>query len=400
MPLICVENMVLNLCVESGHGPVWMAPPYVTPFKKWLEKLVHTRLLTWMSPCIWGSADGFPGIRNLLHGTVIGRFLVDRFWGILGGDVISLNKYDAHKNTAKLKPWTEAFFTGCTFSILNYPTNFFELVKGDKVNIHIADITSLSPGKVHLSSGEVLSTDALLCATGWKRTTPLKFLPQGLETQLGIPTAQSSEPQDTLVACVDAEITSTYPRLRYQPAQNKLLKPLTNHDPADPNEAELSPFNLYRFMVPADEELIETHDIAFAGYLMNFMTSTMAQTQALWIAAYFDGAISPLSPHASSTHPPTATATTQQRQFKDIASLQYATLLHNRFGRWRYPSGWSGKLPDFVFDALPYVDLLLGDLGLETHRKGSTFREVTEPYGPEDYVGVVQEWLASQKKTR
>jgi cation diffusion facilitator CzcD-associated flavoprotein CzcO len=39
---------------ESGRGPGTMAPPYVTPFKKWLEKLVHTRFLTWFSPCVWG----------------------------------------------------------------------------------------------------------------------------------------------------------------------------------------------------------------------------------------------------------------------------------------------------------------------------------------------------------
>lgn len=37
----------------SGHGPSWMSPPFVTPLKKWLEKLVMTRLLTWFSPCAW-----------------------------------------------------------------------------------------------------------------------------------------------------------------------------------------------------------------------------------------------------------------------------------------------------------------------------------------------------------
>ncbi|KAK8171950.1 hypothetical protein BKA80DRAFT_317179 [Phyllosticta citrichinensis] len=37
---------------ESGRGPVWMAPPYVTPLKRWLESLLTTRLLTWFSPCI------------------------------------------------------------------------------------------------------------------------------------------------------------------------------------------------------------------------------------------------------------------------------------------------------------------------------------------------------------
>lgn len=37
----------------SGHGPVWMSPPFVTPLKKWLEKLVMMRALTWFSPCAW-----------------------------------------------------------------------------------------------------------------------------------------------------------------------------------------------------------------------------------------------------------------------------------------------------------------------------------------------------------
>lgn len=37
----------------SGHGPSWMSPPFVTPLKKWLEKLVMTRMLTWFSPCSW-----------------------------------------------------------------------------------------------------------------------------------------------------------------------------------------------------------------------------------------------------------------------------------------------------------------------------------------------------------
>jgi cation diffusion facilitator CzcD-associated flavoprotein CzcO len=35
---------------ESGRGPIWMAPPYVTPLKKLLEKLTQTRFLTVNSP--------------------------------------------------------------------------------------------------------------------------------------------------------------------------------------------------------------------------------------------------------------------------------------------------------------------------------------------------------------
>lgn len=76
---------------ESGHGPTWMAPPYVTPLKKWLEKLVTTRLLTWFSPCIWGDADGFANVRSFLHGTWLGRKIVDGFWTVLANDVVQLN---------------------------------------------------------------------------------------------------------------------------------------------------------------------------------------------------------------------------------------------------------------------------------------------------------------------
>ncbi len=109
-------NMVIR---ESGHGPVWMSPPYVTPLKRWLEKLVHTRFLTWFSPCIWGNADGYSTIRNFFHGTAVGRKIVDTFWAILGNDLVTLNGYDKHPETKKLKPWTDAFYTGSTISILN-----------------------------------------------------------------------------------------------------------------------------------------------------------------------------------------------------------------------------------------------------------------------------------------
>lgn len=53
----------------SGHGPVWMSPPFVTPLKKWLEKLVMTRMLTWFSPCVWYAR------RILLHNDHVGLWL-------------------------------------------------------------------------------------------------------------------------------------------------------------------------------------------------------------------------------------------------------------------------------------------------------------------------------------
>ena len=377
-----------------------MAPPYVTPLKRWLEKLVHTRFLTWLSPCVWGDADGYTSIRRFLHGTAVGRFIVDTFWGILGGDVVTLNKYDAHPETAKLKPWIDAFWIASNLSILNYDTNFFDVVKNDNVRIHVADITQLSKGKVHLSSGESFDTDALLLSTGWKHTSSVKFLPAGLEARLGLPHDNDSKDgeQEPLVSRADAEILSTYPRLKKQPEKRKKFTPLSNAEDTTPSVDSLSGMNLYRFMVPADEELMEAHDIAFSGNLMTITTAIIAQVQGLWITAYFDGKISPLASQSSSGSTPASQTDAMTESDQQITSVQYSATLHNRFGKWRYPGGWAGKIPDFVFDALPYIDMLLGDLGVNSRRKGGFLKEISEPYGPEDYVSIVDEWVKGQKE--
>ena len=78
---------------ESGTGPAYMAPGhiYLGPFRCWLEKLTSTRCLTWMSPCVWGDADGFGWIRGLLHSTSWGPKFVETFWNKLTGDLVSIS---------------------------------------------------------------------------------------------------------------------------------------------------------------------------------------------------------------------------------------------------------------------------------------------------------------------
>lgn len=361
-------NMVIR---ESGHGPIWMAPPHVTPLHKWLEKLVHTRFLTWFSPCVWGEADGFSGVRNFFHGTKIGRWIVDTFWGILGNDILTLNGYDKHPETKKLKPWSNPFFLGAGLSILNYETDFFDLVRGGKIKVHIADIVSLAGRDVRLSTGETLTPDALVCATGWRHHPPIRFLPEGIDEELGLPHFSQKTDKEALKA--DNEILIRFPRLKDQPAPNskaKLLMAKPSNSPAalQPNQ----PYRLYRFMVPP--AFIDDRSIAFAGALMSVSTALVAQTQALWLSAYFDGKIDPED------------------------DITYETFLHSQFGKWRYPAGHGARFPDFVFDALPYLDLMLSELGLSTHRKNGRTAEWFSPYGPKDYKGLVDEWRTNNAK--
>lgn len=104
------DGATVDLVVRpDGHGPVWIAPMFVTPFKKRLDQLLHLRWMTWFSPCPWGGEDGYPNIRKFLHGTFIGRWMVNVFWKVLSNDVVTLNGYDNHPELRKLKPWHSAF---------------------------------------------------------------------------------------------------------------------------------------------------------------------------------------------------------------------------------------------------------------------------------------------------
>ena len=355
-----------------------------------------TRLLTWFSPCVWGDADGYTTIRRFYHETAVGRAIVNGFWWALGNDVKGLNNYDSHSEVKKLTPWSNPMFTASSFSILNFPTNFFDLLKNGTVNVHIADIVRLSPHKVHLSNGTQLKTDVLCCATGWKHIPPLKFLPEGIEKELGLPHIPSDDDSEEpvwkseLVHRADQEILTRFPRLKDQPIQNKNLKPITEtkgvsatdkmSDPATP----LTPFTLYRLTVPPSARFLRTRDIAFAGFLMSFSTIPIAPIQSLWICAYMDDELSTkVVPSPKSLLDNNVDSSNEGG--KTMEEIRYETVLYSRFGKWRYPAGHGAQFPDFIFDAQPYMDMLIADLGLKVHRKKGMLAEWLEPYGIEDY---------------
>uniref|UniRef100_A0A093W1N8 Putative flavin-containing monooxygenase 1 n=1 Tax=Talaromyces marneffei PM1 TaxID=1077442 RepID=A0A093W1N8_TALMA len=342
----------------SGHGPIWMCPALVTPLKKFLEKLMTVRLLTWFSPCIWGAEDGK---------------IVDAFWAIIGNDVKTLNKYDSHPETAKLKPWVEPLWVASGLSILNYNRNFFELVREGKVKVHIANVERLSEGAVHLSTSEVLESDGIVCCTGW-RTTPSINFPAETQRELGFPTAEDPLPAD-LIQQADEHILRQLPRLKTQPAFNTDYHPMIKESPDPKTEATSHPTRLYRFLIPCTPRLASSRSIAFLGMATTASTMLITQAQALWIAAYFY--------HPTSMTLPLGTK----------GNLEWSTALHTQYCKWRYGVGGHGnRRPDFVFDAMPYIDLLLKDVGLKQQRKETKLKEWVEAYGVQDYRGLVEEF--------
>lgn len=339
----------------TGQGPVWICPPYVTPFKRLMEELLHTRCLTWLSPCPWGAEDGFGVAREFLHSTPLGRLFVENYWNKLTADVIEANGYNENPRLFKMRPWNSAFWTASGVGIHNYPSSLFDLVSEGKIVVHIADIAELEGDKVNLTSGVSIETDVLLCATGWKKDSTIKYA----DFDLGLTGSEASRLSRRHES--DQEILRRFPSLKSQPVLRFERK-------CD------EPFRLYRFIVPPT--MMSKRNIAFAGLTSTVSTAMFATVQALWISAFFDGSL--------------------QRIAKTETDIEEEVMLHTQFGKWRYPVGYGASLPDFAFDSLPYLDLLLNDLGLKSHRKPTQVAEIFEPYKPKDYRGLTREFVGSQ----
>lgn len=273
--------------------------------------------------------------------------------------MIEVNGYAKHPELKKLQPQNSAFWVGSGLSIHNYDQDLFQMVRDGKINVHLADVERLTKHNVHLTDGTDLEADVLICATGWKKDPSIRFLNLGT-AGIGLPHPPAE--QAKLVTQTDEEILRLYPRLRNQPPLN--FKPKSD------------PFRLYRFIVPPNR--IKDRNIAFAGLVSSVSTAPQANCQALWISAFFDDRLDRI-------------ASTPEEVTKEV-------MLHTQWGKWRYPTGYGASLPDFVFDALPYMGLLMQDLGLKVNRKKGVIAELTEAYSPRDFVGLVDEWVEAHPK--
>lgn len=276
-------------------------------------------------------------------------------------------------------PRCSSFWAGTGLSILNYPTNFYDLVKSDAIKIHVADIDHISAGSIHLSEGTVLQVDAFICCTGWKYVPAIKFLPEGIEKDLGLPYTSTSP--DPLVDAADKEILFRFPRLARQPVINPNLKTLSGV--GRPSTDDHRQCRMYRFIAPPTGRRFG-NSVAFCGMVQCINTAINAEIQGLWGAAYLSGRL-------------VLDKTTPEEREKSGMTFEeermWVSVRDSRFGRWRYPGGNGSRYPDFVFDALPYFDTLLHDLDLDSRRKGGALEEVFTPYAAPDYRGLLEQWM-------
>lgn len=402
----------------SGHGPCWMAPPRATSRQILVEKLITTRAVTWLNPCIWGPSDGFGYVRRVVNQTPWGQRLMRSYAQGGQAGVEKHNGYATHAELAKLRPWNDIFWIGTGRGLLNYEApDVFELVRQGRIEVHVADVAGLEGRAVRLGDGAVVEgVDALVCSTGWDHRPPVRFVRGGadISAELGVPHAfgKGDEEDGALVARADREILEAIPRLRDQPKPAR--PPHLRDEPCqarDPAERTMEgSYALYRFMVPPSR--IHTRTLAFAGVVRTPVTAMIAEMQALWLSAFFSRQMPHLDADVpSSLAPPSpklstpaiekgaqdAEMRTEQSRAEISARVKYESILHARYGLWRYPYGFGAVMPDFFFDSVPLFDLMGSELGLRRWRKANMVKEILSSYGPQDYVGMVDEWRENRK---
>lgn len=304
----------------------------------------------------------------------------------LDNDVIKQSGLASDPALKPLIPDEGSFWTATNVAILNYPTNIHDFVTSGRVRLHRQDISHLSHHAVHLSDSTTLPSDAFIASTGWLFAPNLALNPQTLHSQLGIPSTTYTKTQQafwtSLETKADLEIYSRFPTLQRAPYpprhQDSLAKNPLDTPPPTNQSKTLQPYRLYRGLAPPGLTAKGDRSIAFQGFSANIRGHIRNEISGLWIYAYMTNKLT-IDPQ------------------RDVDDVCWEAALFSRFCYRRYPYGFGARFPDFVFDAVPFNDLLLRDLGLSGLRKGSLLREAFEPYGQGDYRGVTAEWLDKRR---
>ncbi|KAK2478759.1 hypothetical protein H9L39_08133 [Fusarium oxysporum f. sp. albedinis] len=259
--------------------------------------------------------------------------MVHRLWEKIRMDTVNFN----------------GLFLSARVGVLNYPGNIHDYVTSGQVQIIKKDISHLSKnGTINFADGTSYQTDALIAITGWKLSPNIQYKPDGIEASLGIPTESMSSEELAFWSHLDKEaereILQKFPYLTRPPKCHTLqAKGLT---------------------IP----LVSPHGTASTANII------IAETQALWAYAYLNGMID---------------------MNKD--KVYQETALSSCYGRLRYPCGFSAWYPEFVYDTVPYADMLLRDLGVRSRRKRIATQEVFSGYTIQDYKGINREWAEKRR---
>ncbi|KAI4232033.1 MAG: hypothetical protein LQ349_005243 [Xanthoria aureola] len=345
---------------EDGSGPLAIMPPRILGIFNTVD-VMATRALASFSPALLNTSGIW---YKLLHKTRIGRAFTMKFWRNLTRAAEHHANYNKTENSKKLRPIPSGygiFWCNSGLGLASVP-DFWKVFHNGDCTVHRTNISSFTDGNhVNLRDGTVLETDCVILCTGW--THNLGTFKEGLREQYGLPSkADHSIKWQKLDAQAEDKV-------------NQLLPILANPPDTVVPSTERRPWRLYRRLISPAMAARGDRSLFFPGQIHSVYTPLVAEFQALWGVAWMLGRL-PLP---------------GQKQMEEEVSL------------W---NAWTGKRyleqgrkhAYSIYDYLAYIDTLAKDLGIKTNRKSNPITEMFASYRPQDYNGLIDEYLAASAR--
>ncbi|KAI1323179.1 flavin-binding monooxygenase-like family protein [Xylariaceae sp. FL0255] len=339
----------------NGSGPMPIMPSEVLGMNT--ITLSCNRLTNYLSPSLM-TTDSWLG--GFFHRTLLGRWLTKVHWNFITSRADKAAGFGGNAGSVEgLRPDvrdSSCFWCDSSIGLITM-SDFWDTLKKGDITIIRDNVDTVDSSGALLRGGQRVGADRVLYCTGWG--DHFSFFSDEVKEKLGIPQygqsstslAPSAKFDEWRVHddAADAVVARQLPLLAAGP------KDLRKPDPR--RVVTRRRWRLYNRCIHTTQ------------------TPTISAVQSLWAVAYLLGEVSLPS---------------EECMLKEVAQW-------NAWTRKRY-LGVGERYPYALFDWIPYLDRLLGDLGIRTQRKSGVFANFLAPHGPADYSGVLEEYISVRKR--
>lgn len=265
---------------ESPSGPLSISAPTFLGLWSTVDH-VSTRMAAAFSPSIMNTSGFW---YRFLQRTSAGLLLTKLYWRVSTYLSAVHAGYDANEEIDKLRPQPYGYgmFWGSGGIGIASAPDFWKILHGGDITIHIGDIDCFSHGNiVSLKDGSALETDFVILCTGYdkgyKAFTPKLREQCGLYYDLRDCKSRWAEIDSKADGIVDYKL----PFLKDPPAPALGFQSQPSHGPS----------RHYRRLVVPEMAASGDRSILFPGQIHSVFTPLTGEVQALWGAAFLLGYI-------------------------------------------------------------------------------------------------------------